>query len=323
MKRIVLQAVALCAFLLPASLALGGTGVFSFGVILYPAQSSPDDPSLRDLIDASDAENLAFVVSNGIKSEDEPCSDTLYQRRKTLLQSAKNGLIVSLAARDWTECRNESGRSTALGRLNRLRELFFMDEYSLGATRIPLIRQSTTLKYRNFVENARWEIGDIMFATINLPANNNHYVSDAGRNSEFEDRQVANRAWLDRLFTFATREKAKGVVLFSDGNPLVLPNSKGKRDGFAEIRKQITVLAKKFPGRILLVSSQTNRQIGSPDIHWHDNLGELNAATNWVKLNVDHSVPALFLLESASTPDTQLRRPVMRAGTDLKGAPLR
>lgn len=323
MKRIVLQAVALCALLSPALFAFGGTGSFSFGVILYPAQSSPDDPSLRDLIDASDVENLAFVVSNGIKSENEPCSDTLYQRRKALLQSAKNGLIVSLASSDWTECRNENGRSTAIGKLNRLRELFFMDEYSLGATRIPLIRQSTTPKFRNFVENARWEIGDIMFATINLPANNNHYVSDAGRNSEFEDRQVANRAWLDRLFTVATREKASGVVLFSDGNPLVPPNSTGKRDGFGEIRKQITALAKRFPGRILLISGQMDRQTSAPTILWHDNLGELNAATNWAKLTVDRSQPALFVLESTSSPDTQVKRPVMRAGTDVRGATLR
>jgi len=131
----------------------------------------------------------------------------LYSDRKTLLDEAKNGLIVSLTASDWTECKNAHGRSAAAERLNRLRDLFFVDEFSLGASKIPLVRQSTMPKFRSYVENARWEVDNVLFATINLPAANNHYRTDAGRNSEFEDRLIANRDWLHRIFMFAAHRK--------------------------------------------------------------------------------------------------------------------
>jgi len=96
-----------------------------------------------------------------------------------------------------------------------LRDLFFSDEFSFGASKLPVIRQSVAVKFRSYGENARWEFGNILFATINLPADNNHYLPDAGRNSEFEDRAIANRDWLQRVFTFAARKKWKGLYCFA------------------------------------------------------------------------------------------------------------
>jgi hypothetical protein len=312
MKRL-LHVVMLSALLhvLPA-----GAGTFSFGVISHAVHSTLDEAGLRDAIETSDAENLAFVVANGIKADTEPCSDALYQRRKTLLQGAKNGLVLSLAASDWADCRGQGGKPAAIGRLNRLRELFFDEEFSLGATKIPLVRQSTTPKFRSFTENARWDIDGVMFATVNLPADNNHYVSDAGRNSEFEDRQVANRTWLHRIFTFAASEKARGVVLFSDGNPLAPPHGRAIRDGYAEIRKQITSLAAKFPGRILIVHGQPD---ATPGIEWHGNLGGLGVGPTWIKLTVDRAAPTLFVLDAVAPPDAQAKRP-LRASAGLGSA---
>ena len=111
-----------------------------------------------------------------------------------------------------------------------------------------MVRQSANPKFRTYVENARWEIGDILFATIDLPANNNHYLLEAGRNSEFEDRLVANRNWLHQIFTYAKYKKLQGVVLFSDGDPISPPNhARSKRDGFAETRHQIVGSAAGFP----------------------------------------------------------------------------
>lgn len=322
MKRIALHSIVVCALLAHAASAMADSTEFSVGVISHAVKSSLEESVLGDLIEASDAENLAFIVAIGIKATDEPCTDKAYQARKALLHSAKNGLIVSPAASDWTECKNENGKSAAIGKLNRLRELFYVDEFSLGATKIPLIRQSMTAKYRSFVENARWEMGNIMFATINLPANNNHYVSDAGRNSEFEDRQVANRDWLQRVFNFATRSKADGIVLFCDANPLPTPGKGIKRDGYAEIRKQIFALAAKFPGKVLIVSGQNAAAEASPGIRWHGNLGELNAGSGWVKLTVGQSLPALFMMETALGPANN-KHQTMRASSNSKSATLR
>ncbi|MFC6521150.1 hypothetical protein ACFQAT_16865 [Undibacterium arcticum] len=182
-----------------ATAAIAQTSEFSFGVIPHAFQNGTDETPLRDAIAETNRENLAFVVVNGIKASKEACDDALYDRRKSLLNAAENGIVISLAASDWTECKNAKARSAAVERLNRLREVFFTDDFSLGASKIPLVRQSSSAKFRSYVENARWEFATVLFATVNLPGQNNHYRSDAGRNSEFEDRLIANRDWLDRI----------------------------------------------------------------------------------------------------------------------------
>lgn len=300
MKKNLLRTILACTALLNGTASMAAdTGKFSFSVISNPFRAGSDDEALREAIEETDADNLAFVVVNGMKAASEPCTDKLYQRRKALLDDAKNGLIVSLAASDWADCRNEAGKSAANGKLHRLRELLFNDEFSLGASRIPLIRQSMTPKYRSFAENARWEMGKVMFATINIPSNNNHYVFDAGRNSEFEDRLVANRHWLQRIFTSASQKKEAAIVLFCDGNPLLTPRA-AKRDGYAETRTQIRSLAKKFPGKVLIVHGAGTKPAASSAIVWQGNLGQLDTGWGWVKITANRSDPKLFAITDTS-----------------------
>lgn len=276
---------------------------FSFGVIGHPFRTTTDEATLRAAISQTDDENLAFVVTNGIKSEQEPCSDKLYQQRKVLLNGAKNGLIVSPSASDWVGCKNESGRSTSFERLNRLRELFFGDDFSLGDTRIPLNRQSTSPKFRSYVENARWEIGNVTFATINLPARNNHYTSEGGRNSEFEDRLIANKEWLQRILIIAEQKKSDGIVLFCDGDPLAVQRRRVfdfnvKRDGYVEIRHAITALAAKFSGKVLIIHGPPSNNIPSAtDVVWKKNLGDMEIAASWAKVTVNAQNPYYFAID--------------------------
>lgn len=285
-----------CGALTQALTATAGLRDFSFGVIGHPFKTATTESVLWEAIAETDSEKLAFVVANGVKASAEPCTDEIYIRRKELLNTAKNGVIVSLAASDWTECKSANGRSAAIGRLNRLRDLFFADEFSIGGIRIPITRQSTTAKFRSYGENARWVIGSTMFATINFPENNNNYLSAAGRNSEFEDRLVANRDWLNRVFTNARRKNLEGIVLFCDGNPFAASSrSAVRRDGFAEARQQIAALAAKFPGKVLLIHGQKKPQPdSSPTIVWHGNLGVLEAGSPWIKLDVNPDSPTLF-----------------------------
>lgn len=284
---------------------------FQFGVIGHSFSGNPDDAVLRKALSESDADSLAFVVVNGIKSATEPCSDALYSDRRDLLKEAENGVIVSLAASDWVGCRNKNG-SIAIDRLNRVRDLFFPDEFSFGASRVPLFRQSVTPKFRSYTENARWEFGNILFATVNLPSANNHFLQDGGRNSEFEDRLIANRDWLQRLFTFATQRKMAGIVLFTDGNPLAQPSQRpfllrGQRDGFSETRQRITTLAGEFRGKVLLVHGENLKSESNAGILWRRNLGSIGVASGWSKFAVNNGKPDLFTLanETKSAPASQ------------------
>jgi hypothetical protein len=301
MKKHYLRGLLLCGLMAHILNATAGETEFSFAVIQRPYDGVQDESVLRQSIAETDAENLAFVIVNGIKAYAEPCSDNLYNARKALFNSAKNGIIVSPAGSDWTECKSANQRPAAMGRLNRIRELFFADEMSMGRSRIPMVRQSTVAKFRSFGENSRWEIGDVMFATINLPANNNHYLLEAGRNGEFEDRLLANRDWLNRIFSYATRKKLKGIVLFSDGNPLAKADrTKIRRDGFDEMRQQVTALASKFPGKVLLIHGRTrNPRPASSDAVWRGNLGVLEIDSAWLRIDIDAGNPGLFIMPSA------------------------
>lgn len=283
---------------------------FQFAVIGHPLQRGRDEAALKRAIADATQTDPAFVVATGIKAATEPCSDRLYAQRHALLNESPQPMIVSLAGSDWSACVNSAGRSNAIERLNRLRELFYVDGDSLGARRIAVTRLSSSAKFRSYAENAHWEHGKVLFATINLPANNNHFRPEAGRNSEFEDRLVANRAWLQRLFTLATRQKMHALVLFSDGDPGVtaeegfslLTSFRTRQDGFAETRKQIRALAEKYKGKVLLIDAQPAAQgaqgtSGEPAIQWRDNVGHLHMAADWAEVRVAPGAATLFTIK--------------------------
>jgi hypothetical protein len=297
-----------CMLLMATSAVPAQTTKFSFGVIAPLFRPAQDDTVLREAIADTDADNLAFVIASGIKGDADACTDSVYLRRRSILDSAKNGLLVSLTGSDWTQCVNNRGESVAVERLNRIRELFFVDDFSFGSSRIPVMRQSVSPIFRSYAENMRWHIGNVMFATINLPAPNNHYRIEAGRNSEFEDRMIANREWLERIFTFAKQKKMNGIVLFCDGDPLIQQGflkrltRKPKRDGFIEIRKTLNTLSKKFSGKVLIVYNQTTGKTQHEEkIVWNGNLGKLHAHAGWVRLHVADENPMLFSAEEMTS----------------------
>ncbi|NGZ84202.1 hypothetical protein GW587_08035 [Duganella sp. SAP-35] len=291
---------------------------FQFVVIGHAFKAAANEAVLKRAIADTAQTDPAFIVATGIKAAAEPCSDRLYAQRRELLNDSAHPLIVSLAGSDWSACLNSAGRSNAIERLNRLRELFYGDGESLGARRIPLTRLSSTAKFRSYAENAHWEYGKVLFATVNLPSNNNHYRPEAGRNSEYEDRLVANRAWLHRLFTLAARQKLQGLVLFSDGDVglqanegfSLLPSFQSKQDGFAEPRRQIQAMAEKYKGKVLLIDAQTSAASAGaggaePAIHWRGNVGHLSLGAEWAEVRVAPGAATLFTLKGGGADATQ------------------
>ena len=217
-----------------------------------------------------------------------------------MLEDHEKPVFVSLAARDWAECQNENSESIAQERLNFLRGMLFENDPASRIKNIQITRQSSAAKFRNYAENARWESNGILFATINLPAGNNHYLAAAGRNNEFEDRLVANRVWLQRIFTYAKTHKIKGIVLFSDGNPMVVPAKSSRnetRDGFLEVRKQLTSLGARYAGKILLIHGQPS----SGNITWRENIGTVGAGK--------------FTLDITAKPGTTVLYSISRIGS--------
>lgn len=220
---------------------------------------------------AHDSDNLAFIVVSGIKTGKEPCNNDLYQQRKNALDGSEHSVIVSLTANDWAYCPDPDA-------INQLRELLFDGDLSLGSSKLPVTHLSANRKFRRYAENLRWELDGILFATIHLPGANNRYRLEAGRNGEFEDRLVANRIWLQRLFALAQQNKVRHLVLFSDGN-LWQTHAKNRRDGFLEIRNQINQLSGKLRGKLLLIDQRPEQ--GADTIQWRGNVGHVSLSVGW------------------------------------------
>lgn len=256
-----------------------------------------DDARLkRDLRKAGGAQ-ADFIVVSGIKGAKEPCSDKLYKQRKRILDDATPPVILSLEASDWTGCRNSAARSAAIERLNRLREVFFFDAYALGERRLRLTRLSSSPRFRSYAENARWEMDQVLYATINVPANNNNFQRAAGRNSEYEDRLVANRSWLRRLFAHARQDRMHAVVLFMEADIFASPEAGDAVDGYAEIRRQVQAHARRYKGKILLVDAAPLADDAQPEITWRGNIGHLSLGTGSVHVNVKPHAAKPFVID--------------------------
>jgi hypothetical protein len=306
------------AAVLLAALAVHGTPLAApkntdrhqFGVIGHSFHDGGGEAKLKRAIADEGEAALAFVVVTGIKGEKEPCSDKLYEKRREMFDDARRPIIVVPAASDWSECKNSSGRSIAIERLNRLRELFFSEATSLGTHKLTVTRLSASPRFRSYGENSHWQVGEVLYATVNLPANNNHYRPEAGRNSEFEDRVVANRFWLSRLFAMARREKLDAIVLFSEGDVKALTQPTGLRallnrgnsklDGFDGPRRQIASLSAQFPGKVLLIDTDSARKGSAPAIEWRGNLGHLSLGSEAVEVKVTPGAGSLFTLKNAA-----------------------
>ena len=307
-----LAAMSLAMSLVPASARDGSherPAAHRFGVIGH-SFAAPGDGRFKEALLETSENSLAFVVVTGIKASQEACGDKLYQERRVLVEKAKRPMIVLPAGSDWTECRNSAGRTNAVERLNRLRELFHGEPSSMGTKKLPLTRLSMSPRFRSYAENAHWSVDKVLYATVNLPGNNNHYLAAAGRNSEYEDRLVANRFWLNRLFTLARRDKLDAIVLFSEGDLKPLTEPAGLRgllrrapvtqDGFAATRKQVQSLAQRFPGKVLLVDSAPAPRKDAPAIKWRENVGHVSVGGDAVEVEVRPGTKTLFSVEDAA-----------------------
>lgn len=271
----------------------GQTGSFYFVAMDQPAGNS--HVQLKKELARLKNSAPAFIVINGIKSNTESCNDDLYTERKEMLNDVHHPVIVSLAAGDWVYCKSPRGNPVSIERLTRLREIFFDRDHSLGNHPLNLTRQSLSSRFSAYSENFYWSRDHILFATLHLPANNNNYLAAAGRNNEFEDRTIANKNWLELVFRQATREHAKAIVLFTDGNPYNVKTA--SRDGFSEIRQKVNTLLSHFSGRVLIIHGQSGPI--PKDIVWKGKLGLAGVGPDWTRFNVTPDSGTLFKIQQA------------------------
>ena len=217
-----------------------------------------------NLIADMNSQDLAFTVhdgdlkaGNGTPNSTTPttCSDALYTQALGYFNSLRAPAILTPGDNDWTDCdRPSNGGFSSLERLDHERAVFFSDPFSLGQHRLhqevqsapPCLGVSGSVPC---VENRRWTLGGVTYATLNIQGSCNNLCDTAPDPAEFAARNAADIAWLLETFAEAKQRHSAAIMLISqvdpgfdltDGtrgplrNPKTLAETDGQPDGFQQ-----------------------------------------------------------------------------------------
>tara|TARA_R110002110_G_scaffold85816_2_gene223517 strand:- start:105679 stop:106419 length:741 start_codon:yes stop_codon:yes gene_type:complete len=182
-----------------------------------------------------------------------PCDEAVYLRHRNQMNSVDGPLVYTPGDNEWTDCHRAGwGEYDPRERLAVLREMFFARPVSLGRDPITLERQSdVSPAHAALVENARWQIDGVMFATAHVVGSNNGRRSgDAAAIAEYEGRDAANLEWIAGLFDAARAARSSAVVLAFQADPYLLLGVGG---GFRATVAAISEGAIAYGGPVLVI----------------------------------------------------------------------
>jgi hypothetical protein len=167
-----------------------------------------------NLVADMNAQRLAFTVHDGdLKSGSSPCTDEVYTYAKATLNTLRAPAMFTPGDNDWTDCDRTSGVSSA-ERLAFERKVLFATPFSLG--RHPLRQEVEAAPY---VENRRWQVGRVTYATLNVQGSCNNLCDIAPDPAEYAARNAANIAWLRETFAKARARGSAAVMLVFQADP--------------------------------------------------------------------------------------------------------
>jgi hypothetical protein len=203
---------------------------FAFALIGDMPYSKAEEKEFANLVAALNNANLAFVVHVGDMQQDArrydpttttmPCNDDYDKWMLGMFQGIRHPVIVTPGDNDWTDCHYLStSRVDPLERLAKVRSAFFPGGKSLGQSPIAVESQANDQQYAKFVENLRFSMDGVMFATLHIVGSNDNCCRTLQMDSEHHERKAANIAWMKAAFTKAKAEQSRGLVLMTQANP--------------------------------------------------------------------------------------------------------
>ena len=229
------------AFGAPASAAQ-----FSFAVFGDTPYNAWEEVQIVSMIGKMNHEPLAFSMHIGdFKLPQAECSDELYLQRREWFGLSHHAFIYTPGDNDWYDCERALGAARdPLERLRKLRELFFAGDKTLGQRPLPLERQVA----RGFPEHQRWMVGDVVFATLNVPGPNNNRRQPR----ESKPRTAALLDWMRETFAIARSRGLPAVVIALHAD-LWTGNS-----AFAVILATLADEARRYGGSVLVIHGDTH-----------------------------------------------------------------
>src|SRR3989449_3734931 len=218
-----------------------------------------------NLIADMNKQDLVFTVHDGdlkagnsIPNSVTPttCADALYTQALGYFNALRAPAILTPGDNDWTDCdRPSNGGFSSLERLDHERRAFFSTRFSLGQH--PMRQEVQTDQPFCLgvsgpvpcVENRRWRVGGVTYATLNIQDSCNNLCDTAPDPKEYAARNQANIAWMKGTFASAEAHNSAAVMFIaqadpgwglSDGtraplrNPKTLAETDGQPDGYQE-----------------------------------------------------------------------------------------
>lgn len=195
-----------------------------WGDLPYSAVQAAGVPAL---IADMNSQRLAFTVHDGdLKAgSNSLCDDALYTQALGYFNALKAPAAFTPGDNDWTDCdRASNGAFSSRERLDRERQFFFNTPFSLGQRRMLQEVQTARLCVGvsglvPCVENRRWTVRGVTYATLNIPGSCNNLCDTAPDLAEYTARNHANIVWMQETFVAAQARRSAAVMFISQANP--------------------------------------------------------------------------------------------------------
>lgn len=239
-----------------------GAGPFSFGVLGDTPYNRFERQHLPALLAEMDSELLKVVIHDGdIKNGGERCDDSLFDDRLALFNTSHHPFVYVPGDNDWTDChRPSNGAYDPLERLDTLRKRFFSQPHkTLGQYPMAVETQADNPAFAAYREHQRWQIGPVLFVTLNVPGSGNNYGRNKTPSDEFVQRGAAVKTWIAESFARARKDRLEGVVLVLQANLDIEDFSTGQPNRrYRDVLEQVLAETKGFAGEVLLVHGDSH-----------------------------------------------------------------
>jgi hypothetical protein len=300
-----------------------------------------------NLIADMNAQRLEFTVHDGdLKAgSNSLCDDKLYHQALGYFDALKAPAMFTPGDNDWTDCdRPSNGGFNSLERLDRERALFFSTPFSLGQHKLRQEVQTDALclglnGFVPCVENRRWTVGRVTYATMNIQGSCNNLCDTAPDAKEYAARNAANIRWLRETFALAKARRSAAVMLISQANPgwdlsdptraplrdpKTLAETDGQPDGFKDFLLALRDEVVAFRRPVAYVHGDSHyHRIDKPFLDaagrrlenftrvetFGDNAANGNNDVHWLKVTVDARSRDVFSYEAMIVPGNRTAVP--------------